>query len=226
MKQSNKVYRTVRSYNVKSYSLEQLDEDFLKEADKILFSKNKNILRSYSIYNVMEDIKEIVFDLSTDDVISNKDSMIFLNLLEKHYGFSNFKLYNDNDDSLDSTLASINITMGTLYLTLTFLAFSRIKFESSIETVLAVLGLTLFGLFGGVLPITLGTKHIYNVIKRMLKRPNSKLNKLYNLAIKLTNRLKRTNKIKNKVEIFKQVIEENADQVQEITNEIQKELEQ
>lgn len=224
MKQNNKAYRTVMSYNIKSYSLERLDEDFLKEADKILFSKNKNMLRGYSIYDVMEDIKGIVFDLSTDDVISNKDSMIFLNLLEKHYSFSNFKLYNDNDDSLDSTMAGVGITIGTWYLTLTLLALSRIKFESSIDTVLAILGLTLFGLFSGVWPISIGIKHAYNVIKRSLKKPNSKLNKLYNLAIKLADRLKKTNKIKNKVEIFKQVIEENADQVEEITNEIQKEL--
>lgn len=224
MKQNNKAYRTVRSYNIKSHSLERLDEDFLKEADKILFSKNKDILMGYSIYDVMEDIKEIVFDLSTDDVISNKDSMIFLNLLEKHYGFSNFKLYNDNNDSLDSTIAGVGITIGTWYLTLTFLALSRIKFESNIDTILAILGLTLFGLFSGVWPISIGIKHAYKFIKRSLKKPNSKLNKLYNLAIKLANRLKKTNKIKNKVEIFKQVIEENADQVEEITNEIQKEL--
>lgn len=221
MKQSNKMYRTV-----KSYSLEQLDEDFIKEADKILFSKDKNILRSYSIGNIMKDIKEIVFDLSKAGVISNKDCMIFLNLLEEHYGFSNFKLYNDNDDdSLDSTLAGVNITMGTLYLTITLLAFSRIKFEPSMDTVLAVLGLTLFGLFSGVWPITLGMKNAYSIIKRKLKNPNSKLNKLRGLAIKLANRLKNTNKIKDKVEIFNQVIEENADQVMEITEEISKELE-
>ncbi|MEM5877927.1 MAG: hypothetical protein QXF12_03530 [Candidatus Aenigmatarchaeota archaeon] len=229
---------TIRLYN-KGYNNEiQLDERFLKEAEKILFSSDSSRWLKYSKSNLVDDFGEIVAELVDGKIIPSSSGEKFLDLVEDFYGsdnyirFSKVKYYADEDNlSTDLAGVSFGLGTGTPLIVLLFLAiehagniiFSSSGFADALVKVLALFALALLALLGGMLS-GFGLIHAYHAVRSLLRRSKTLLIKLKDLTVKLVNKVKSTEGTEEKVEAFKELIRENSDIAHEITNEIKNKL--
>lgn len=223
----------------KGYNNEiQLDERFLKEAEKVFFSYDSSRWLKYSKNNLVDDLGEIVEDLVDEKIIPNNVGEKFLDLVENFYGsgnyirFSKVKYYADEDNlSTDLAGAGFGLGTGTPLIVLLFLAiehagniiFSSSGFADALVKVLALFALALLALLGGMLS-GFGFIHAYHAVRSLLRRSKTLLIRLKDLAVKLVNKLKNTEGMEEKVEAFKELIKEDSALIHEITDEIKNKL--
>lgn len=231
MRRESRITRLTKLYRRSLESELQLDEAFLKEAEKAFFSYSPARLRRYSATSPVEELEEAAYDLVDEGVIDKKDVDKFLDMVEEFYGASRIRSYADEGGSLaqDLAQAGIGVGTGTGFLTLLFMSLQNAAGllqdpSSGVATKIAAIAMVvLVGLLSGRMYI-FGVSGLYEAAKKLLRRSKPLFDRVYDLLMRLAKRLGGVKGIFGKVKELKKFGEENRDEIEEIASDLDKEL--
>lgn len=233
MRRESRITRLTKLYRRSLGSELQLDEAFLKEAEKVLFSYDSFRLRRYSSTSPVEELGPVVDELVKDDIISEREADKFLGLVEEFYGSSRIRsrVYADEGGSLAQDLAQsgVGIGLGTAFTTLLFVGLNSVgnilsdSNSGAVTKIAAIAMVVLVGLLSGKM-YAFGFRGAYEAAKRLLKRSRPLFDKVYDLLLKLARRLNGIKKIFGKTQELEKFVEENSQDIDDISKALENEL--
>lgn len=233
MRRESRITRLTKLYRRSLDSELQLDEAFLKEAEKAFFSYGSARLRRYSSTSPVEELGVVVHDLVDEGVITKNEGDKFLDMVEDFYGSGYIRAYSDEEGSLaqDLAQAGIGVGTGTAFVTLFFVALQNamniIQDPNSgvVGALAAIAMVVLTGLISGRMYV-FGVKGAYEAAKRLLRKSKSLFNKVYDILLQLAERLGSIKGLFGKVRELIRFGKENRRDIEEIASNLDKELEQ